>query len=234
LTNFASATAKVREAVYAVLATGHNGPHIGAEAATAFCIAPGVLVTAAHVLHSEGLGGGPPDKIEVIAAPDLSGANIAAEIATILADDPKRDLALLSIDNPKSKRTVRLLRQPARIGTPCGCVGFPLTESSLVNGTPQVSFFERFRGAYLAISLTTALFNDGPAVSCWETDALMYPGSSGCPGYIESGDVFGMHIRSRLSAPSADAAEGSHRMALSLWVAAEEITAFAERADVRL
>jgi S1-C subfamily serine protease len=233
--SFAHATSKVREAVYALVAKGQSGDQLEGGSGTAFCIAPGVLVTASHSLHSPRFGGALRQHLEVLRAPDLAAGISVPEVPTVLADDPKRDLALLKIENPRSIKAVRLLEHPSRIGTPCGSVGFPLSESHAIGDQVEVTLFERFRGAYLSILLKPALFTDGPPVSCWETDAVMYPGSSGCPGYLEDGHVFGMHIRARLSSPVSDESDTTgSRMALSLWVASTEIIDFASRAGVKV
>jgi hypothetical protein len=62
----------------------------------------------------------------------------------------------------------------------------------------------------------------------------MYGGSSGCPGFLLGGKVFGMHIGSVVAqgkaaenVPPTNGGAPADRYEISIWVAAREIVAFA-------
>ena len=159
------------------------------------------------------------------------------EIANIVAVDTQKDLALLHIANPRSKACLKILKSPVAIGTPCGSLGFPLAQ---VGPTPQgISFnlVERFQGANISALVTTKDPNSTD-ITFYETDSLMYAGSSGCPGFLVSGDVFGMHNRSVLDSPQTGQQIGggaqSTRLAISMWVTSMDIVAFASAHGVKL
>ncbi len=61
----------------------------------------------------------------------------------------------------------------------------------------------------------------------------MYEGSSGCPGFIPSGQVFGVQSRSIVQAAKAGAAAGT-RVAISMWVSSVDVIAFAAANGVAL
>ncbi len=63
----------------------------------------------------------------------------------------------------------------------------------------------------------------------------MYGGSSGCPGFLIGGKVFGMHIASVVAKgqtaeimPPVNGGAPADRFGISIWVAAREIAAFAQ------
>ena len=63
----------------------------------------------------------------------------------------------------------------------------------------------------------------------------MYGGSSGCPGFLMGGKVFGMHIASVLAhgraaddLPPVNGGAPRDRYGISIWVAAHEIAVFAQ------
>ena len=93
--------------IYGLMSVSPLGPSQAiATTGTAFMIAPGVLVTAAHLLHAEGdVAGSVHTLFEVISAPDIGRT---MERATLVAEDAKRDTALLRLQNPRSARSVTL------------------------------------------------------------------------------------------------------------------------------
>ncbi len=60
----------------------------------------------------------------------------------------------------------------------------------------------------------------------------MYNGSSGCPGFIENGNVWGMHnsVRIQKNEEQRDAT----RLAISNWVPSMRISEFANNNGVRV
>jgi hypothetical protein len=201
---------------------------------TAFMIAPGILVTAAHGIHKESN----PDKdihskLEVICAPDVGQI---MESSSLIAEDVGRDIAFLKIDNPRSNECVFLESNEIPKGTSCGSLGFPL--GKIIQTPKGVSFnaIERFQGAYLS-AYHQFSFGTPELFDFYETDSLMYPGSSGCPGFLINGNVFGMQVRSLLEEPTAKKV-GRHemkkplsgaRLAISLWVPSMDIITHAQR-----
>jgi hypothetical protein len=97
---------------------------------------------------------------------------------------------------------------------------------------------ERFQGANISAFLTQA-DPSGRQLSYYETDALMYKGSSGCPGFLMNGNVFGMHIRSAIERSNQGGnpdvkAPLETRLAISIWVPSMDIIAFAKDNGVAL
>jgi Trypsin-like peptidase domain len=87
-------------------------------------IAPGVLITAAHLLHVESdVTRAVHTLFEVIGAPEIGQK---MEPATLIAEDSQRDIALLRLQSPRSLSCVRLETSMVPIGTICGSLGFPL------------------------------------------------------------------------------------------------------------
>jgi S1-C subfamily serine protease len=223
---FSKACAQVRESIYGVLGSSQVGETgITATNATAFMIAPGVLTTAAHFVHVENDFSKPVHtKFEVIRAPDIGQT---METAKLIAEEPTRDIALLRIDNPRSDICVSFEANRVPVGTSCGSYGFPLAKVAFRKTGKSFGLVERFQGASISA------FVSGKLLSYYETDALMYRGSSGCPGFLTSGNVFGMHNKSRVEKPKEAAnqlkqeGQAKTRLAISIWVTSMDIINFA-------
>lgn len=218
---FEKALSENREAIYAILAS----PSLPPEAATpsggtAFMIAPGLLVTAARCVP----GGSDPvnlpcPELSVVRAPDIGRGT---ERATLVSLDRGKGLALLRIDAPRSAATLRILDALVPIGTQCAYSGFPRISMgpSLQPGT---SLIEMFQGANVSSFVRTA-GPDGELVSCYVTDAPLVGDASGCPGFLPSGEVFGM-----LNCPPGDI-----RSSDPFWVPSMDIVSFARGNGVPL
>ncbi len=211
-----------REAIYAVLAPASARENVITPAAgTGFAAAPGLLVTTARAVRGETDAGGPPRaEVAVIRAPDIGKK---AETAVLLAVDPRNDIALLRIHAPRSAASLRMLPGPVPVGTPCGASGFPRIA---VGAAPRigVSLIELFQGGNIS-AFVGANGGDGDAAGYYETDSPMYGDASGCPGFVASGEVFGMHLRSVAGAPEDGKADGA-RPGVSRWMPSMEIIAF--------
>jgi hypothetical protein len=110
-------------------------------------IAPGILVTAAHMLKEHTAA---TMRIEVINADSLK-QNGAFEAAKLTQSDPVRDIALLQIAKPKLDACVTLEDQPIPIGTHCGMLGFPHPKvRQMEGGGLHFNLVERFQGASVA------------------------------------------------------------------------------------
>jgi len=234
---FTQACRSNREAIYGLLACSPAPPQgMTASNGSAFMIAPGFLITAAHCAHVQTDPAQPlHQKFEVIRAPEVGQA---METAALLAVDDRLDLALLRIATPRSCAALRLLAAQVSIGTAVGSLGFPLAQVAFTPQGVRFNLVERFQGANIS-ALGTAQDPQGNPVVFYETDSLMYGGSSGCPGFVAEGAVFGMHNRSvidpgRGGPPPQDTQVPGIRLAISLWVPSSEILAFARRNGVPL
>ncbi len=234
---FTETVRRVREAVYGVVGTSQVGPNqLNFTHGTAFSIAPGFLVTAGHLVHV-GCDVTKPchSLFEVIRAPEVGQA---VERANLLAEDVAKDVALLAVDTPRSSAVLGLELSPVGLGTPCGSLGFPLAEVGVVEGRKQFNLIERFQGAHISAFTTYTVDTAGTQLPFFETDGLMYQGSSGCPGFLTTGQVFGMHVRSRTerhtSEARPDASKIETRMAISLWVPASVLIEFVRQNGVRV
>jgi len=133
-----------------------------------------------------------------------------------------KDIALLRITDPRTD-AVTLRTERLAVGSPCGSVGFPLSGPNAQTG--GIDVFERFQGAYVSAH-RPANIDGGLTTMFYETDSLMYPGSSGCPMFDEDGMVFAMQ--------KASFNHGQARTSISLSIPAEEIAAFAQSTGVVL
>jgi len=233
---FVNACMTNRYAIYGLLASSPLKPQgITASNGSAFMVAPGFLITAAHCVHQDTNHKKPIHaKLELIRVPDIGQR---MEIAKLHAIDDALDLAVLRIDDPRSKACLLLLDRAVPRGTSVGSLGFPLGQ---VLFTPQGMAFnvvERFQSASLS-AFVSATRPDGSLDQYYETDSLMYGGSSGCPGFLATGEVWGMQNRSLMQTPKTKtrtvAAPDSTRLAVSLWVPSTVILGFAMQHQVPL
>jgi S1-C subfamily serine protease len=222
---FKQASSNIRESIYGVLC---NSPLPGNQVnwgnGTAFMIAPGICVTAAHVLHVEGDRLKPIHKnIEVIRSPDIGKQMTRARF---IAEDKDRDLALIEIINPSNSSVVTLYNSKIESGTTCGSLGFPLATINMINNQAAFSIVERFQGSHIS-SFQRFAFPNNVFLDMYETDAVVYGGSSGCPGFTPDGNVFGMVIGTATETAN-DSTANSARLSISRWVPSMDIIAFAK------
>ena len=218
---FEKALASIREAIYAIIASSPLPTDAATPSGgTAFMIAPGLLVTAARCLPG---GSDPGDlpwtELSLIRAPDIGRGT---ERATLVSLDRGKGLALLRIDAPRSAASLRILDAPVPIGTPCAYSGFPRLAMDPAP-RPGASLIEMFQGAVVS-SFTKTAGPGGEPVSCYLTDAPLVGDASGCPGFVSSGEVFGM-----LNCPAGDI-----RSAVPSWVPSMDIVSFARDNGVPL
>ena len=218
---FTKALAENREAIYAILASSPLPPEAATPSGgTAFMIAPGLLVTAARCVPG---GSDPGDlsrpQLSLVRAPDIGRGT---ERATLVSLDRGKGLALLRIDAPRSAAFLRILDAPVPIGTQCAYSGFPRISMGPAP-RPGASLIEMFQGASVSSFVRTA-GPGGEPVSCYVTDAPLVGDASGCPGFIASGEVFGM-----INCPPGDI-----RSAVPSWVPSMDIVSFARGNGVPL
>jgi hypothetical protein len=159
-------------------------------------------------------------KIEVIRAPEIGNKMLAAKL---FAEDIDRDLALIEIINPTSISTVTLNKSIVDRGTVCGSLGFPLSTIAVVNNQIAFNLVERFQGAFISAFQRFSLPNN-VSLDFYETDSVVYGGSSGCPGFTIEEKVFGMVIGTGAEDNSTN---NLSRLAISRWVPSMDIIAFA-------
>lgn len=220
---FRNACEKIRESIYGVLCQSPGGAdQVTLGNGTAFMIAPGICATAAHVLHIEGDKSKPlHKKIEVIRTPDIGTQMLAAKL---IAEDLDRDLALIEINNPVDSTMAVLYSSKIDIGTTCGALGFPLATITTVNNQMAFNLVERFQGAFIS-AFQKFSFPDNVYMDFYETDSVVYGGSSGCPGFTVEERVFGMVIG---TASEDNSKNNSSRLSISRWVPSMDIIAFAK------
>ncbi|MBE0569235.1 MAG: trypsin-like peptidase domain-containing protein [Deltaproteobacteria bacterium] len=218
---FETAVTGNREAIYAIL--GSSPPPKNAltpSLGSAFMVAPGLLVTAARIVRDDSRPDNPPlAGLRVIRAPDIGKR---AEPVTVVAANAREDLALLRIDSPRSTTCLRLLDAPVPVGTHCGTAGFPRIT---VDPEPSsgISLIELFQGADIS-SFVNSTGADGHAEYRYETDAPLYGDASGSPGFLASGEVFGMvHLP-----------DGPPPAGVTFWVPSMAIVAFLKANGVQL
>jgi len=221
---FSGINKTIRNSIYGVLCQSElQGQKVIFGNGTAFMIAPGICVTAAHVLHFDSDKAKPlHQRIEVIRAPEIGGKMIGA---TLIAENPERDIALIKIHDLADRSMICLSENKIDIGTNCGSLGFPLANIIEINKQWGFNLVERFQGAFIS-AFQKISYNGKDTFDFYETDALMYGGSSGCPGFTKDGIVFGMHV-----ATVTDGKENTHtnRLAIALWVPSMDIIEFAKK-----
>src|SRR3989344_2766291 len=216
---FKEACKTVRESLYGVMGTSvlskvGDKVSMNFTNGTAFMVAPGYLVTAGHFIHQENNPTKPIHQtFEVIRATEI-GQNV--EKAIFIARDPIRDLAILKIENPKNSSVLSLKNEILSRGDNCGFLGFPLSVVMVKDGKKNFNLAERFQGAYIS--------NYTPAPSLYEIDTLMYPGSSGCPGFNLEGEVIGMQVGSVMQKTKDNVQ--AERVAISTAIPSTEIIDF--------
>lgn len=213
----------IRESIYGVLCQSPIGAdQVNFGNGTAFMIAPGICATAAHVLHVKGNISNPlHKKIEVIRTPEIGTQMLQAKL---IAEDIHRDLALIEINNPLNSTTVVLYNSKIDIGTTCGALGFPLASVAVVNSQIVFNLVERFQGAFISAFQKFSLPNN-VSLDFYETDSVVYDGSSGCPGFTIEERIFGMVIG---TASEDNSKNNLSRLSIARWVPSMDIISFAK------
>ncbi|MCB2295490.1 serine protease [Clostridium algoriphilum] len=198
---------------------------------TGFMIAPGILAMAAHCIHVEHNSNNPRHKrFNVICASDIGQP---LESAVLIDEDPIRDVALLRIDNPRSIKSLYLDSNFVGMGTACGSIGFPLSTTEFLSTGTEFNVVERFQSAYISANISETL-SSGRVLSTYETNNLMYGGSSGCPGFLVNGNIFGMLVGARINTNTINGLQSMEQVAISLWVPSIDIINLAKKSGIKL
>ena len=190
---FKYACSKIRDNIYALVGSSPNEPGKYDEEnllslGTAFMVAPGILLTASHLVHIQSSRSNPIHQSFEVVRPD---AVRRVENATFLVEDEERDMALLQIDNPSSDKCVYLEPNQMPIGASCGLMGFPLPTEDGDN----LYFLKRFQSGCLS-AYTPLTMPSGRRDKFYELDFLAYIGSTGGPVFLANGHILGMYVRS--------------------------------------
>jgi len=226
---FRSSCAINRESVYGVRCSTEVKPKgTSFSTGSGFTIAPGMVITAGHLVHMVNNANGPVHKaFDVIRSPDI-GQQL--ERARLIAEDPMNDIALLMIDAPRSNKFLTLEPNKVQTGSSCGSLGFPLCGMVQDPSDPKRSAFslvERFQGSHIS-SFQKYKSPKGFVVDHYEVDSLMYEGSSGCPGFLTDTKVVGMQSQSLMDAKTTKKGN-ANRIAISIWVPSTVIIEFARK-----
>jgi S1-C subfamily serine protease len=193
-------------------------------------IAPGVLATVAHILYkNEGDSTSFQNHIRVMRAPEIA-ENKKMETATVIAIDAEYDIGLLRIANPRTKTCAALTTDPLLTGTDVGAMGFPLTNVKEVMTHAAVPI-PRFQGGHVSASYSKISPTSERQLVYHETDVPMYKGSSGCPGFLVDGRVFGMHVAEWHDGGSK---ENPGQRAFSMWIPASAVISFAWKNKIEI
>ncbi len=159
-----------------------NAPRSGLG--SGFLIGEGLVITNNHVVQVQDSQGGkfrPMDEIKII-TDDLAGGGTHEYTAKLVGADPKSDIALLRIDDPRAK---------ALIGAQLG------DSDALEVGDYVVAIGEPFG---LQATVTAGIVSakersqfGGPYSDYLQTDASINPGNSGGPLFNLRGEVVGVN-----------------------------------------
>ncbi|HEY3419133.1 MAG TPA: serine protease [Methanomassiliicoccales archaeon] len=221
---FRNAYKETRDSVYGICVPikGENDLYTHAFG-SGFTIAPGILVTAAHVIHHDTeMKDSEKPVLLTIRLPDMEKP---FEKVSFIAQDLDHDIALLRIEEPRSREFLILEPSRAPNGASCGSLGFPLSHLVKTEKGNQANFLERFQGSYISACYQKASQN-GSIIDYYECESMMFEGSSGCPGFLSNSRVFGM-----LSRGGKDnfAPVDNDRVTMSLWIPSMDIIKLARK-----
>lgn len=226
---FSKATTEIRETLYGVMARTIQGSQTAHSIGSGVMIAPNYVVSNAHLTHlSSDISKDNHKEIEVIRSPEI-GKNCIR--ACLVKEDIVRDLALLKIEGPSSSKCASLMDTVVPSGTNCGSLGFPLSTAQVINGALVYALNERFQGAFISSYFTESISDR--AIPWYEVDRVMYGGSSGCPFFLENGQVVGLQARVRTDLSGGGSAQDKRNfLAISLLIPSPEIIKFAKSCGV--
>ncbi|TAH40118.1 MAG: serine protease [Bacteroidetes bacterium] len=148
-----------------------------------FLIAPNIIATSAHSMRDLD-SGNQHVSFQVIRSTDIGQNPVDAEL---IIQDPHSDVAILRVPTANFNDVVRLDGAFQNKGSMVGTLGFPLSDL-----TPNGAWglIERFQHAFISAYTLHSFY--GHNIMFYETDSLMYGGSSGCPAFNSEGAVIGM------------------------------------------
>ena len=232
---FISAFQNVQSSAYGILGqssvsvAGQPGPGFTFDYGTGFAIAPGIILTAAHVIHSQGMFANKiHSNLLVMHATDIAAGRPPLN-ATLLAESNDNDIALLKISGSNNNDYVRFHRQIPPIGSSVGAIGFPDTHmiQSVKNGVTnfQFTFQLTFVGSFVSRMINFGY--QGRNISGFATDGNVYEGASGGPVFLRDGAVCGMQVGYAMNAKR-------ERQSYTHCIPSEQLIAFANKHGVKI
>jgi len=222
---YAKACELVRNNVYGLIASSlrKEGDTVNMSFgnATGFMVSPGYIITAGHFVHVDKDFSKPIHNFfEIIKASNIGGQT---QVAEFVAEDSVLDIAVLK--GPEISEEKLLIKDGIMPrGTSCGFLGFPLSNVEVnPDGKKQFHLRERFQGGFIS-NFSKEERSPGKIYGYYETDGLMYEGSSGCPCFNTEGEIIGMQIASQMRKKKDG--EGIDQVSLSLSISSPEIIKF--------
>ena len=122
-----------------------------------------------------------------------------------------------------------LTRDIVSSGTICGSLGFPLSSVTFNEDNLNVNLTESFQGGF--VSAFVKEHSDNELLEWYETDSMMYSGSSGCPVFTPDGVVFGMQASTLVGEDEADGE--ANRLSIARLVPSKDIVRMAQSLGLR-
>jgi len=233
---FQNACQTVRQSTYGLVARTRTKKGEGTRTqytnGSAFMISPRILVTSAHLTHPRGKSDEPYQEFLLIRAPEV-GSPAPFENARLIAKDYVKDIALLEIDNPRSSLSVSLEENIIHRGTNCGSLGFPLAQVRFKGKKMSYIARERFLGGYVS-NYTRITSPPAQAAFRYETDYVMYGGSSGCPAFLKNSNIFGLQAGTVSLPKKQTRTTESGRIAISRLVSSLDIIEYANSNGINI
>lgn len=179
---FQKACSQLSSSIFGVRAGIKDQGKIIYSLGSGFLIAPNIIATTAHGMRDLATGVH-HTFFEVICSVDIGKLPVPAEL---IFQDPTTDVAFLRIKEGNYTNAVSMRNDFVNKGTMIGTLGFPLSE--MTNGTWILK--ERFQHGFVSGYFPHNFY--GHMITFYETDNLMYSGSSGCPAFTSDGVVIGM------------------------------------------
>ena len=179
---FQKACSQLSSSIFGVRAGVNNQGQITYSLGSGFLIAPNIIATTAHGMRDLATGAH-HNFFEVICSVDIGKTPVPAQL---IFQDPTTDVAFLRIMGGNYSNSVSIKNDFVNKGTMIGTLGFPLSE--MTNGIWILK--ERFQHGFVSGYFPHNFY--GHMITFYETDNLMYSGSSGCPAFTSDGSVIGM------------------------------------------
>jgi hypothetical protein len=95
----------------------------------------------------------------------------------------------------------------------------------------MISLIERFQGAFISAYIVDNL--TGKSLPWYEVDKQIYGEGSGCPGYIQNGNVVGIMSRVRDPEGESDIPPlQRHHLEISCWIPSPDAITFGKKLGV--
>lgn len=183
---FKNAIEEIEKCLYGIHNTTIVAGRTYTSQGTGFAINETQIITNAHTFKFKDVLGNIQNhvKYEVILDANIGGSMIKANLIHV---DYISDIAVLEVE--AIPNYVRFSSHNPDIGIHVGALGYPNTKVTFGQRN-LVTFNKRFKGSFVST------YNNQTEIVF--TDQEMYPGTSGCPIFKESGEVCAMHFKNEL------------------------------------